>query len=116
MQCRRFGKGAMSQSEILEKLFAVIRSRQADRPEGSYVVQLLDGGIESIGAKVLEEAQEVVDAARGGESRPLSEEVADLLFHLWVLMADAGIAPEAVYAVLNDRFGLGGLVEKASRE
>ncbi|MCH2186979.1 phosphoribosyl-ATP diphosphatase [Myxococcota bacterium] len=105
----------MSRSEILEQLFGVIEARKAERPAGSYVVQLLDGGVEAIAAKVIEESREVIEAARHNDSEELAREVADLVFHLWVLLAQREVAPSAVYDVLESRFGVGGLIEKASR-
>jgi phosphoribosyl-ATP pyrophosphohydrolase len=102
-------------AEILDRLFRVIETRRIERPDGSYVVRLLDGGVEAIGSKVLEEAQEVVDAARGEGDEALAHEAADLLFHLWVQLADRGVRPSAVYSELARRFGMGGLEEKASR-
>ena len=100
---------------ILDRLFAVIEARRAERPSGSYVVRLLDGGLEAIEAKVREEAQEVIDAARDETDEAVAHEAADLLFHLWVLLASRGVPPAAVYAELARRFGIGGLEEKASR-
>jgi len=71
--------------------------------------------VPAIAAKIREEAEEVI--AAGGEHDPshLAREVADLLFHTWILMAREGVAPADVYAVLEARFGVGGLVEKAQR-
>ncbi len=100
---------------ILDQLFEVIRSRRAERPPGSYVVSLLDGGWEAIEAKVREEAGEVVAAAKGESDQALAHEAADLLFHLWVMLASRGVEPSDVYAELARRFGLGGLEEKAAR-
>lgn len=105
----------MRRAEILDRLFDVIERRRRERPAGSYVVSLLDGGVPAIGAKVEEEAAEVIDAAASGDAEHTAHEVADLLFHVWVLMARGGVRPDAVYAVLEERFGVGGLVEKASR-
>jgi len=104
-----------SEAAILDRIFEVVRSRQAERPAGSYVVTLLDGGWEAIAAKVREESDEVVEAARSEADEALAHEVADLIFHVWVLMASRGVAPEAVYAELERRFGVGGHTEKASR-
>jgi phosphoribosyl-ATP pyrophosphohydrolase len=101
--------------DILERLRAVIEDRARERPDDSYVVQLLDGGVPAAGAKVLEEAEEVVDAARSGDAGHLAREVADLLFHTWIVMAQGGVEPEQVYAVLEERFGVGGLEEKRRR-
>lgn len=102
-------------AEILDQLYALIQTRRDERPEGSYVVQLLDGGVEAIAAKIREEASEVVDAGRNEGDAALAHEVADLLFHTWVLMASRDVAPSTVYAELARRFGIGGLEEKASR-
>ncbi len=105
----------MSTPDILQRLYAVIEERARERPADSYVVKLLDGGVDAIGAKVNEEAAEVVEAAASGDRAHLAREVADLVFHTWTLMAHAGVRPEEVYAVLEERFGTGGLEEKRSR-
>lgn len=102
-------------SAVLDALFEVIEERKQERPAGSYVVQLLDGGWEAISAKVTEEAGETIDAARDESDEALTREVSDLIFHVWVLLASRGVAPATVYAELGRRFGIGGLVEKASR-
>lgn len=100
---------------VLDRLFEIVAARRDERPEGSYVVRLLDGGWAAIEAKLREEAQEVVDAARDESDEALAHEAADLLFHLWVMLASRGIEPGAVYSELERRFGIGGLEEKASR-
>ena len=105
----------VSSAAVLDALFEVIRKRQQQRPDGSYVVQLLDGGWEAISAKVTEEAAETIDAARDESDEALAREVSDLIFHVWVLLASRGVSPGAVYTELGRRFGIGGLVEKASR-
>lgn len=101
--------------EILARLEAVLVERRETRPEGSYVVQLLDGGWPAIEAKILEEAREVVAAGRDESDEALTHEVADLLFHVMVGLVARGVAIESVYAELAGRFGIGGLEEKASR-
>ena len=100
---------------ILDRLFEIVRERRSQRPEGSYVVELLDAGWERIASKVREEAEETIAAAKDESDAALAREVADLIFHVWVLMASRDVAPAAVYAELERRFGVGGLVEKASR-
>ncbi|MCA9504036.1 MAG: phosphoribosyl-ATP diphosphatase [Spirochaetaceae bacterium] len=102
-------------ARILDRLFSVLETRRQERPAGSYVVSLLDGGIASIGAKVEEEAAEVIAAARDESDAAVAHEAADLLFHLWVLMLSRGVEPSRVYAELARRFGVGGLAEKAAR-
>lgn len=103
-------------SQVLERLFEVIERRRAERPTGSYVVSLLDAGLPTIAEKVREEAEEVVRAALGESDEALSHEVADLVFHVFVLLAARGVDPSATYHELARRFGIGGLVEKASRQ
>ncbi len=72
--------------ETLGELAETIRSRSDSGPEASYTKRLLDGGVDAYGAKVLEEAEEVVRAARcEGKTRTV-EEAADLLYHLFVLL------------------------------
>jgi phosphoribosyl-ATP pyrophosphohydrolase len=105
----------MSGSEVLDRVYAVIGERKRERPAGSYVVQLLEGGIGAIGAKVREESGELVEAAGGSDPAHVAHEAADLLFHVWVLLGALDVSPAQVYDVLERRLGVGGLVEKASR-
>jgi phosphoribosyl-ATP pyrophosphohydrolase len=100
---------------ILDQLFEIVAARREARPDGSYVVELLDGGWAAMAAKVREEAEEVVIAARDEGDGALAHEVADLLFHVWVMLASRNVSPSEVYAELGRRFGIGGLEEKASR-
>lgn len=88
--------------EALATLERTLRSRAAERPEGSYTVELLDDpGL--IGEKVEEEAEEVVRAARGESDERVAEEAADLLYHLAVLMASRKVPQSAAMEVLNGR-------------
>ncbi|MBB84542.1 MAG: phosphoribosyl-ATP diphosphatase [Deltaproteobacteria bacterium] len=102
-------------AEILERLYEVVVARRDERPEGSYVVQLLDGGWSAIGAKIREEAGEVVEAGTNESDSAVAHEAADLIFHLWVGLAARDVDPREVFAELGRRFGIGGLAEKASR-
>lgn len=102
-------------ARILDRLFGIVTRRREERPAGSYVVSLLDGGWPAMAAKVREEAEEVVAAARDEGDDALTHEVADLLFHVWVLLAARRVEPQTVYAELGRRFGVGGLEEKAAR-
>lgn len=105
----------MAGSDVFERLGAVIEQRRRERPEGSYVVQLLDGGHAAIAAKVREESDELIEAAAGNDAAHTAHEAADLLFHTLVLLSHAGVEPAAVYDELDRRFGTGGLAEKAAR-
>ena len=88
--------------EALPSLERTLRSRAAERPEGSYTVELLDNPT-LIGEKVEEEAEEVVRAAREETDERVAEEAADVLYHLWVLLAARQVPPAAVFEVLNGR-------------
>lgn len=103
---------------VFYRLMAVIESRKSASPDKSYTAKLLRAGLPRIGDKVTEEAAEVVEAAGepGDEGRTHTVyETADLLYHLWVLLAHCGIGLEEVEAELARRFGISGLEEKASR-
>ena len=90
---------------ILDELFAVIKDRQAELPEGSYTARLLQQGVSRVAQKVIEEAGETALAAVGGDDdrEGLPGEVADLLYHTLVLMAAAGVSPRAVWEELRQR-------------
>lgn len=109
----------MDEESILPALMAVIDERRDHPPGGrSYVVSLLQKGTPQIGAKIIEEAIEVVQAAdeAGPEGRAhLIHEVADLVFHTLVLLGHCRIGWAEVEAELRRRFGVGGLVEKETR-
>ena len=72
-------------------LWRTISERKAERPEGSYVVSLLDAGVARCAQKVGEEAVETGLAAVSGDREALVSEAADLVFHLYVLLAAAGV-------------------------
>jgi len=106
------------QPTVLERLVAVIRDRQANPPARSYTTSLFAGGLEKIGAKIVEEAAEVVEAA--AEPGPaghahLVHEAADLIYHLLVLLRFGGVEWSEVELELARRFGVSGLDEKAAR-
>jgi phosphoribosyl-ATP pyrophosphohydrolase len=100
---------------ILDELFQIIKNRASADPQDSYVASLYSKGTAKIAQKVGEEAIETIIEATKGDTAKLKEESADLLFHLMVLWADQGIAPEDVYAILESRFGTGGHEEKKGR-
>lgn len=92
---------------ILAELMRVVEDRDLRRPEGSYTTKLLVGGIDRSGKKVVEEAGEVVIAAKNAQAgagfEELAEESADLLFHLLVLWRSSGIDPALIDAALRRR-------------
>lgn len=101
---------------FLETLWGTIAERAAQRPAGSYTVRLLDGGVDAVGRKVVEEATEVLMAAKDdavaesdhSDSRApiraaLAGELADLLYHVLVLCEERGLPPREALAVLRER-------------
>jgi len=99
----------------LETLWATIADRAAIRPDGSYTVQLLDGGVDAAARKVAEEAIEVLIAAkddaaaewsmedRTATRQALAGETADVLYHLLVLLAERGLPPSTTIEALKAR-------------
>jgi phosphoribosyl-ATP pyrophosphohydrolase len=105
----------VTESGVLDRVYEVIRRRVVERPAGSYVSQLLDGGTAAIAAKLREESEELIEAAAAGGPGQIAHEAADLLFHVWVLLGACDVAPARVYELLQKREGTSGLAEKASR-
>jgi len=103
-------------SDALDRLFATIAARKDADPASSYTAKLLSRGVETCAKKFGEEAVETVIAAIGRDKTELAKESADVLYHLSVLWAAAGITPGDVYAVLKSREGQSGLEEKAGRK
>jgi phosphoribosyl-ATP pyrophosphohydrolase/phosphoribosyl-AMP cyclohydrolase len=84
-------------------LMEVLRQRNAERPEGSYSTYLFNAGVDKILKKVGEEAAEVIIAAKGDDSERVVSEVADLVFHLSVLLVEKQLDWSAVNAELRRR-------------
>ncbi len=84
-------------------LWRVIRERALQRPEGSYVVSLLDGGATAAAQKLGEEGVEAAIAGVSQSDQRLVEELADLWFHSYVLLAARGLDPTAVEDELRRR-------------
>ncbi len=99
----------------LDALDALIRSRKGSDPASSYTAQLFADGRARIARKVGEEAVETVVAAMESDAGALTGEAADLVYHLLVLLADAGLSLDDVRAELARRTEMSGLIEKASR-
>jgi phosphoribosyl-ATP pyrophosphohydrolase len=105
----------MNSETRIAKLEAVIRARRMADAGDSYVASLFAKGREKIAQKVGEEATETVIAAVSGNPEQLTSEAADLIFHLLVLLEDAGLDFDAVLAELESREGISGIAEKAGR-
>lgn len=87
----------------LEGLMGLLAGRKQDRPEGSYTTYLFDKGLDKILKKVGEESTEVIIAAKAEDKKETVYEIADLAYHVMVLMTEAGISLEDVRAELASR-------------
>ena len=92
-----------SSSRVLKDLFDVIQERKKNPSSSSYTSTLLEGDINRIAQKVVEEAGEVALAGATGRSKDMTEEMGDLLYHSFVLMAANEITLEDVWSVLQGR-------------
>jgi phosphoribosyl-ATP pyrophosphohydrolase len=101
--------------DTFDRLEATIRARRGGDPDSSYVAKLTARGRSKIAQKLGEEAVETVIAACGGDDAAIVPEAADLIFHLAVLLADAGLSLDDVRAELARREGTSGIAEKAAR-
>jgi phosphoribosyl-ATP pyrophosphohydrolase/phosphoribosyl-AMP cyclohydrolase len=102
-----FHRGQLSPtapSEVLAGLERTLRERAHERPSGSYTVELLDDP-QLIGAKVMEEAEEVTRAAREESAERVDEEAADVIYHLLVLLQSRGRSLTDAERVLDERRG-----------
>ncbi|MFV8826533.1 bifunctional phosphoribosyl-AMP cyclohydrolase/phosphoribosyl-ATP diphosphatase HisIE [Alkalihalobacterium sp. APHAB7] len=88
---------------IFSRLESLIAEREAEMPEQSYTTYLFDKGVDKILKKVGEEAGEVIIAAKNRDPEELKWEVADLLFHLLVLLREQKLPLDEVLAVLEER-------------
>ena len=86
--------------KTFESLFVELADRAQTRPAGSRTVELLDGGVHAIGKKIVEEAAEVWMAAEHEGPQRTAEEVAQLIYHLQVLMLACDVSIDDVYAQL----------------
>ncbi len=89
----------------LQELYRVLQARQAQPRPGSYTARLLAEGLPRIAQKVGEEATEVVVAALSQDDERLVAEIADLTYHVLVLMLARGLTPEDIAAELGRRHG-----------
>lgn len=89
---------------VLSALSSTIEARRDADPETSYTAKLLTGPEDSLLKKIAEEAGEVIMAAKDADSDHLRYEVADLLYHLLVVMDRWDVTPESLAEELASRF------------
>ena len=100
----------------IDRLYAQVALRRNADPATSYTAKLMREGVFKCAKKVGEEGVEAALAAVSGDKKATVEESADLLYHLTVLWASAGVTPAEVYAELTAREGRSGLDDKAARK
>jgi phosphoribosyl-ATP pyrophosphohydrolase/phosphoribosyl-AMP cyclohydrolase len=98
-----FGEDSPTAAGMLEELARVVAARARAAPEGSYTARLLAQGQDQVLKKIGEEATEVVLAAKGQSDERLSEEAADLLYHLLVALHQRRLPLARVMDVLKER-------------
>ncbi len=104
------------QKDILEKLFLVLKDRKINPSENSYVASLYRDGNNKINEKIIEEAQEYIEAIKTNKKSSIIHEAADLWFHTFVSLALNDLTASDILEELDRRFGQSGIEEKESRE
>lgn len=87
----------------LEELYKIIEDRKKNMPENSYVTSLFRDGNDRIIQKVGEEATEVIIAAKNESKERVVSEVADLFFHLLIMLSSFEIKPDEIFKELDKR-------------
>jgi phosphoribosyl-ATP pyrophosphohydrolase len=100
----------------LARLWATIAARRGASPDSSYTAKLLATGAAGVARKFGEESLEAIIEAVKGDGAALTRESADVLYHLLVLWAAAGLTPDDISAELTRREGRSGIEEKRGRK
>lgn len=87
----------------IDELYSLLMDRKEKMPEGSYTTYLFDKGLDKILKKVGEECTEVIIAGKDRDKSETVYEIADLVYHVLVLMVEAGITPDEVREELKSR-------------
>lgn len=98
-----------------DQLLATIRERRSANPATSYVAKISGKGRAKLAQKLGEEAVELVIAAVADDRSEMISEGADLMFHLALLLADAGLSFDDIRTELARREGVSGIEEKSKR-
>ncbi len=91
--------------ETMQALYQTVLSRRAQKTENSYTCYLFEKGLDKILKKCGEECAETIIAAKNGDCQELVAELADLQYHLMVLMVQQGVPLEDLLAELDRRSG-----------
>ncbi len=102
-------------ANVLTRLARTIESRKGADEKKSYAAKLFKRGPEKCAEKFGEEAIEAIIAAVKNDKKNLKEEAADVIFHLFIMLASRGVALEDVLEELERREGKSGIIEKQER-
>ncbi|MDH5159622.1 bifunctional phosphoribosyl-AMP cyclohydrolase/phosphoribosyl-ATP diphosphatase HisIE [Heyndrickxia sp. FSL K6-6286] len=91
-------------TDIFNEMMTEINDRKVNALENSYTNYLLSKGIDKIGKKVIEEAGEVIIAAKNDDPKEMISECSDLFYHIFVLMAEKNISLSEIEEELKNRF------------
>ena len=89
--------------KVLQALYETVINRKNNPQEGSYTCYLLEKGLDKILKKVGEECSETIIAAKNNDNGETVYEIADLIYHLMVMMVNQGIKLDDVLAELDKR-------------
>jgi phosphoribosyl-ATP pyrophosphohydrolase len=103
-------------ANVLTRLANTIESRKGEDEKKSYAAKLFKRGPEKCAEKFGEESVEAIIAAAKGDKKNLTEEAADVLFHLFVMLSSRDVKFDDVLKELERREGKSGIVEKAERK
>jgi len=107
-----FGSAGTAQlittDQLLDRLYDLVKDREKTRPADSYTSYLFNQGLDKILKKLGEESTETIVAAKNNEDERLISEVADLVYHLIVLLVARGISLDQIRAELMRRRTAGG--------
>src|SRR3989338_1312932 len=93
----------VANNNSIKDLFSTIAGRKKKLPKNSYTTSLFKAGLDKISLKVAEESLEVIHAAQKQSQKRLVEETVDLLYHLFVLLADKNVTLEQVESEIKKR-------------
>lgn len=103
ISCFDVGAQPNALGPLLAELYALIQSRERERPSGSYTTYLFEEGLDKILKKIGEESAETIIAAKNDDLTRLSAEASDLLYHLLVLLVARGVSLEEIADELSRR-------------
>lgn len=113
ISCFETGLKTTSIGSVLDQLYLLIESRERERPPNSYTTYLFDEGLDKILKKLGEESAETIIAAKNEDQGRVVSEVADLMYHLLVLLVARGVSLEEISHELGQRRKAGNASERA---